>query len=66
MNGVHMDMTIVSAILNLNENFIQIQIQIQIQISNTISNQCISLSLYKIAHITTVIIGLKLKVICHA
>ena len=36
-----------------------------IQIANTISNQCISLCLYKIGNITKAIICLKLKVICH-
>ena len=37
-----------------------------IQISNTILNQCISLSLYEIGHITKDIIGFKFKVIVYA
>ena len=37
-----------------------------IQIANTISNQCISLCLYKIGHITKAMICIKLKVSYHA
>ena len=37
-----------------------------IQIANTILNQCISLCLYKIGHITKAIICLTFKLICHA
>ena len=48
-------------ILSQDENYTFI-----IQIANTISNQCISLCLYKIGDITEAIIYLKLKVMYHA